>query len=144
MGQGTNKRKTNKKRTYWLKLTNTIWLKITHYCGGKNCLAQYSNYTSYGTTFSRLNVLMINETIDDLERLNAWLHSSFLIGSRCYEMGEWLDEHRSTNRREKNFYCFVDWGWFTALQLFLYLAAHGGGEKGREDVGPVQLIAATP
>lgn len=30
------------------------------------------------------------------------------------------------------------------LQLLFYLAAHGGGEKGREDVGPVQLVAADP
>lgn len=30
------------------------------------------------------------------------------------------------------------------LQLLVYLAAHGGGEKGREDVGPAQLVAAAP
>lgn len=30
------------------------------------------------------------------------------------------------------------------LQLLVYLAAHGGGENGREDVGPAQLVAAAP
>lgn len=67
--------------------------------------------------------------------------------SSCYEMSEWFEEPLSTNCRDLqsfNFFKFLSSASLWTGQLFLYLAAHGGGAKCREDVGPEQLIAAAP